>query len=120
MWHLILLGIGGAYEGAILEGLALAFVFSAMWLWFATLAVEFSSECVTIRRIGHIVWRADRGTILASFGRGGDLQTHTALILESPQQRKRFEVLRTMFGADQLATMAHMLGVNAKVPGGIF
>jgi hypothetical protein len=120
MWPLVLLGLAGAYDGAILEGLVLAIAFGVMWFWFATLAVEFSPEFVIVRRIGRVIWRANRGTIQASFGRGGELKTHSALILESPEEPKQFQILRTMFGANQVGRMAHMLGLTEKVPGGIF
>jgi hypothetical protein len=108
------------FDGGVVIGAAVAAAFSGMWLWYATLAIEISSEAMIVRRFGRIVWSAPLAQTHAHFGKGGELKTHTALILESPHESKQFEILRTMFGAHQVGRMAQMLGARGKVAGGVF
>ena len=89
-----------------------------MWLWCATLTIHISFDPIVVGRFGWVVWSASQ--VREHFGVEGDLKMHIALILESRNDRKPVEILRTIFGADQVSRMAHMLGLKGRVPGGIF
>ena len=112
--------VAGALDGAWIEGVLGAAAFGFMWLWYVTLKIDISSSRVTARRLGRAVWTADRAQLKAYFGRGGELKTHVALVLESPDERRPFQVFKVQFGTVQLGQIAKMLGVKQEVPGGIF
>jgi hypothetical protein len=115
----VALGVGAAFEGAYVLGLVCIVIGLGTWLYYASLRVTVSSKSVVVRRYGIVVFSAPRESVRASVGHGGELKTHTALLLEAPGQ-KRVELLRTLFGRKTLSELAELLEAREKIPGGIF
>jgi hypothetical protein len=112
----VALGIGAALEGAYLLGLVCTLLGAGVWLYYASLRVTVTAEQVLVRRFGLLIFSAPRASVRASLGRGGELKTHTALLLEAPNQR-RIELLRTLFWRKTLTELAQMLNVREEIPG---
>ena len=110
--------VDGAYGDTALA-LAPATGFTAMWLYYATISVVVTSEFVEVRRYWRPVWRSARHKVTARIGRGGEMKTHTVLILESPENRP-IEPMRTLFGKQTLSQLVSLLGVQEQIPDTIF
>jgi hypothetical protein len=108
----------GSLGGAVL-GVASATAFTFMWLYYATVTVVVTNDTVEVKRFWRPVWRAARKDVSARVGRGGEMKTHTALILESPGNRP-IELVRTQFGKQALGQVASLLGVQEQIPDTIF
>jgi len=115
----VALGIGAVLDGAYILGLIGVLIGFGAWLYYASLQVTVGSERVVVRRYGIVIFSAPRASVRASVGRGGELKTHTALLLEAPGQ-KRIELLRTLFGKKTLTELAQTLDVREEIPGGVF
>ena len=113
----VVIGIAGALDGAYVLGPFLAFAGLGAWLHWASLRVIVSARQVIVSRYGITIFSAPRDNVRATFGRGGELRTHTALLLEATGQ-KRVELLRSMFGPNSLSELARLLGLTEEIAGG--
>ena len=115
----VALGVGATLEGSYLLGLVGIVAGLGAWLYYGSLRVTVNSESVVVRRYGIVIFSAPRASVRASIGRGGELKTHTAVLLEASGQ-KRIELLRTLFGRKALTELARALELRDEIPGGVF
>jgi hypothetical protein len=115
----VAMGALATLDGAIIIGPVVAAVGMGFWLHYVTLNLCITKNEVFVRRYGRNVFSANISEVHAEIGKGGELRTHTVLILEAAGQ-KRIELLRTLFGRKALGEIAKSLGLKDQIPGGIF
>ena len=101
-----------AFDGATVLGVFGAIAFVCVWLYYVSLEIVITHDMVFVRRFWRPVWQARRSTVAANFAMGGDLKSNRCLRLSSPDQKKSFDMLQSLFGKAAIREAGNLLGTD--------